>query len=107
MNLLKRKDAPNFTGDVAVIPKPTADISTKDSMEMTAIESDRLQVPIVFLAAEKNKRIKIPGTKRGDTVLPIPLYAQFVDHRYTCKSRYIASIIKSHCSVQGVLELKG
>jgi hypothetical protein len=97
-----RKNAPNFVKET-VVPVLRENTSTElDRIQ----EQDKLATPIIFLSSENNKSIKIPGVILGETVLPLPLYATFVDHKYVCRSKRMASVLRKHCSASCVLELK-
>ncbi len=71
------------------------------------IENDILKKPIIFLADEANKKVKIPGLKLDAIVwLPLPPTANFKDYKYVCKSKCVAGVLRRKCSPHGIMETK-
>lgn len=70
------------------------------------ITNDILPRPVVFISGEREAKVKIPALMAGEVWLPLPAFAEFKDYKYTCRSRYVAGVLRRHCSKSGILEAK-
>lgn len=78
-------------------------ISKKEIKE--TVTADTLKPAVVFISGEKEKKVKVPMVKYGETPLNIPAYAEFKDHKYTCTSKHTYHVLKKLCSQTNIVML--
>jgi len=84
------------------------EVKPKVNVEALRVDPDRLEKPIIFISSKANDKIKIPTARLGEKWVKNPPFAKFDEkHKYVCTSKYVAGVLRSHCSPLGVLELKG